>query len=103
MIDREAERELRAVDGGDEEGEVLAKDEPAVKNVIHATEKQAAQMARKVCAYGCVCERVISCIVRSMLLRSKPRRWRERRVPMGVCVFNVSDVGYHVILVSDPC
>ena len=62
MIDREAERELRAVDGGDEEGEVLAKDEPAVKNVIHATEKQAAQMARKVCAYGCVSNFVYSAI-----------------------------------------
>jgi len=50
MIDREMERELRAVDGGDEEGEVLSKvepTEPATKNVIHATQKHAAQMARK--------------------------------------------------------
>jgi hypothetical protein len=47
---RESEREQRAADGGDEEGEVLVKadaPEPVPKSVIHPTEKHASELARK--------------------------------------------------------
>ena len=44
---RENERELRAADAGEEEGEVAAAADPVPKSVLHSTEKQAAQVARR--------------------------------------------------------